>query len=152
MKASRFKPAYYHTSTASIGRRGERVAAQYLRRRHYRILKRNYRCQVGEADLIALGTDRTTIVLVEVKTRLYARGERRPEANIDRAKQRKLRQVAEASRAALGLLDRPLRIDVIAVELRRWPARSTVRHIENAVSWTGVPRTASRARGPRSKR
>jgi len=36
------------------GALGERVAARFLKRRGFRILRRNYVCPAGEADLIAL--------------------------------------------------------------------------------------------------
>ncbi len=50
-----------------FGSRGERLAARFLSRRKYRILARNYRCAVGEIDLIAVDGD--MLVFVEVKTR-----------------------------------------------------------------------------------
>jgi len=50
-----------------LGARGERVAARHLRRGGHRILARNYKCPVGEIDLVTL--DRDTLVFVEVKTR-----------------------------------------------------------------------------------
>ena len=36
-----------------LGRWGEAAAAEYLRRRGYTILACNYRCRLGEIDLIA---------------------------------------------------------------------------------------------------
>lgn len=50
-----------------IGRYGEDLAAQYLEDRGYLILERNWRCSLGEIDLIA--RDKNRIVFVEVKTR-----------------------------------------------------------------------------------
>lgn len=97
------------------------------------------RVGVGEADLVFLSPDGRELVVVEVKARRGSAGERRPESQITAAKQRKLRSVAESvrKRTNAGAAKRPLglRIDVVAVELRRWPRRSVVRHIERAVSW-----------------
>ena len=46
---------------------GEALAAEYLRKKHYKILAAGYRCRFGEIDLIA--ANRTYIAFVEVKLR-----------------------------------------------------------------------------------
>ncbi|MEL6795996.1 MAG: YraN family protein [Planctomycetota bacterium] len=131
--AGRFKPA------SRVGRRGERVAASYLKRRGFRVLGRNVHVGVGEADLVCLSPDGASIVVVEVKARTASAGSRRPESQVGRAKRRKLRQVAEVVHRRFGARSRSvrgIRVDVVAVELRRWPRRSIVRHHESAVSWS----------------
>jgi putative endonuclease len=50
-----------------LGIYGERLAAEYLISLGYEILERNWRCRIGEIDLIARDRDRW--VFVEVKTR-----------------------------------------------------------------------------------
>ncbi len=50
-----------------IGTFGETKAANYLKRRGYQILCRNYRTKAGELDIIAKDGD--CVVFVEVKTR-----------------------------------------------------------------------------------
>ncbi len=106
----------------SLGRRGERAAARLLRRRGYRILARNARVPMGEADLVCLAPDRTTVVIVEVKTR-YVRANDQdaipPEANITSHKRAKLAKIARHLIRCNGWQERPVRIDVVAVE---WPA------------------------------
>jgi len=57
------KPTRRHV----LGIYGERLAADYLISLGYEILERNWRCSVGEIDLIARDKDRW--VFVEVKTR-----------------------------------------------------------------------------------
>jgi putative endonuclease len=52
-----------------LGERGENVAAKFLRGKGYKILLRNFRCDLGEVDIIA--RDGRTLVFVEVKTRAY---------------------------------------------------------------------------------
>jgi putative endonuclease len=54
-------------STHREGRRGEDIAAVYLRLKGYKILERNYRVPQGEIDLVCRKGD--TIVFVEVKRR-----------------------------------------------------------------------------------
>lgn len=46
------------------------LAADYLRRKHYKIIATNYRCRVGEIDIIA--ANREYIAFVEVKLRKNA--------------------------------------------------------------------------------
>lgn len=54
-------------SRQELGQRGEEIAVEYLCARGYKIIDRNARFTVGEADIIAsLGS---LLVLVEVKTR-----------------------------------------------------------------------------------
>jgi putative endonuclease len=51
----------------ALGRRGEDLAVEYLQRRGLVVLSRNWRCRDGELDVVA--TDRTRLVVCEVKTR-----------------------------------------------------------------------------------
>lgn len=53
--------------TSDIGSRGEDLAETYLKKKGYEILERNFRCFLGEIDIIALKGDE--IIFVEVKTR-----------------------------------------------------------------------------------
>lgn len=54
-------------NTKLLGRWGEAAAAEYLRKKGYRLLASGYRTKIGEIDLIA--EDRKNIIFVEVKTR-----------------------------------------------------------------------------------
>ena len=118
------------TSTAELGRRGERAAARWLRRERYRILARNVRIPGGELDLVCCAPDRRTIVVVEVKTRIAGASGPPPEANVGAEKRARLRRLAERLRRANGWEDRPIRIEVIAVE---WGAngRPSVRRFQS---------------------
>jgi putative endonuclease len=51
----------------TLGARGEDIAEKYLKKRGYCIIERNFRCRLGEIDIIAL--DGTSLVFIEVKTR-----------------------------------------------------------------------------------
>jgi putative endonuclease len=51
----------------AVGRYGEDIAARYLTRAGFSIIERNWRCELGEIDIVA--RDRTTVVICEVKTR-----------------------------------------------------------------------------------
>jgi putative endonuclease len=51
----------------ALGRFGEEVAARYLVEQGMQVVDRNWRCDVGELDIVAV--DGTTLVVCEVKTR-----------------------------------------------------------------------------------
>ena len=55
------------TPRGRLGRRGEDLAVDHLRRQGLSVLERNWRCARGEIDIVA--TDGTSLVFVEVKTR-----------------------------------------------------------------------------------
>ncbi len=96
----------------NLGREGEDRAAEFLVRRGYRILERNYSTRMGEIDLIALHEG--AIVFVEVKTRT-SNAYGAPELAVNLRKQQRM------VRAALGYLKNkklhqmPCRFDVVAV-------------------------------------
>ncbi len=55
------------TNNRLSGAWGEALAAEFLRKKHYKILAAGYRCRFGEIDLIA--QDKKYLVFVEVKLR-----------------------------------------------------------------------------------
>ena len=54
-----------------LGDWGEKIAREHLKKDGYEILTTNWRCSIGELDVIAKDGD--TIVACEVKTRTSAR-------------------------------------------------------------------------------
>ncbi len=112
-----------------VGARYEERVADYLKKRGYRILERNFRCHLGEIDLIAkLGR---TVVFVEVKYR-------RTEACGEPAEAVDLRKQTRVSNAASYYLytnrfpsDTPCRFDVAAI------CGTEIRLIENAFPYCG---------------
>src|SRR5690606_2194362 len=112
----------------ALGRRGEELAARYLTDRGLVVLSRNWRCREGELDIIA--TDRTTLVVCEVKTRSGPRfGE--PAEAVTEDKQARIRRITSRWLSEFGVGWCPIRFDVLAVDCspRRAP---TVRHIPGA--------------------
>ncbi len=100
--------------TRALGTAGERAAERHLRRAGYVILARNYRCAVGEVDLVAL--DGRCVVFVEVK----ARHDPDPEvalAAVSAAQQRRIARAAQHFLARHRLLGRDVRFDVVGVHL-----------------------------------
>lgn len=106
----------------SPGREGENLAVDYLLKKGYKILEKNFRCSFGEIDIIA--KDGNFIVIVEVKRRISDKyGE--PEFAVNHKKQKKLKKLALYYLCKLGR-EAPLRFDVIAIR------GSKIEHIENA--------------------
>ena len=124
-----------HCTTADIGKRGERIAARYLRRHGHRILARNLHCGKNELDLIA--KNREFLVFVEVKTRSFLTREEaadHPPALAVHAEKR--RRTIEAARQYLREhpTNRIPRLDVIEVYLDRSKHQKPfdIHHIEGA--------------------
>jgi putative endonuclease len=100
----------------SLGRRGEDLAARYLRKRGYTIVARGHRGRTGEIDLIAVSN--RTVVFVEVKTRT-AHDAGHPAEAVDERKQQRIIRTALAYLKRHDLLECAARFDIIAIT---WPA------------------------------
>jgi putative endonuclease len=110
-----------------LGKEGERLAEQYLKKKGYKIVERNYRCRGAELDLIVL--DRRVIVFVEVKTRT-GHGFGSPLEAVEFRKQQKMIQAAQYFLNEKKLHQRDARFDVVGIS---WPGgEPLVEHIENA--------------------
>lgn len=115
--------------TPTLGEKGERHAARFLRRRGYRIVATRRRLRYGEIDVIAV--DGTTIVFVEVKTRRSAAAGR-PALAVDALRRRRMTRASLAYLKSHGLLEYPARFDIVEV---LWPIdcrRPAIEHHENA--------------------
>ena len=100
-----------------LGADGEDVVARWYVARGYQVLARNWRCELGELDLVLARDD--LIVICEVKTRSSDRFGSPFEA-VGPAKRRRLRRLG-ARWLATGAVRRPVRVryDVAAVVSRR---------------------------------
>jgi len=96
----------------ALGRRGERLAEQYLTEAGLRILDRNWRCPQGEIDLVAREGDQ--LVVVEVKTRSSTAFGHPLEA-LTAVKLARLRRLAAAWCAANRPRTAGIRVDAVAV-------------------------------------
>ncbi len=109
----------------ALGREGEQAAAEYLERNGMRVLARNWRCSIGEIDIVAV--EGRVLVVCEVKTRSGTRYGTPLEA-ISWKKQHRLRILAIRWLTANGVLFHEIRID--AVGLTRDPAGGfTIEHV-----------------------
>lgn len=95
-----------------IGRFGEKTASIYLKKNGYLILDNNFRCNLGEVDIIARHRD--TIVFIEVKTRksnLYGT----PAQAVNRSKQNKIIKTALYYLKINNKFNDNIRFDIVEV-------------------------------------
>jgi putative endonuclease len=104
------------------GRRGERVALEYLVKKGYALVEENYENKLGEIDLVM--TDKDWLVFVEVKYK-YDDYLGIPEEMIDKRKLFRIRRIAES----YVFLNKPkqnrYRIDAVCI------LGGQIRHYEN---------------------
>jgi putative endonuclease len=97
-----------------LGKWGEDLALQKVKKLGYRCIARNYRCPLGEVDLIARDGD--TLVFVEIKTR-KGRSLGYAKEAVDRRKRRQLSKVALAYMKANCCSEARARFDVVVINL-----------------------------------
>ena len=98
------------------GRWAERKAYFYLKRKHYRLLEKNFRSRFGEIDLIM--QKRSLIIFVEVRYR-STESHGTPADTVTAKKQRKIRLTAECFLIKHRLYDQVnCRFDVIEISPR----------------------------------
>jgi len=113
----------------ALGARGEDLAVAELRRQGMEVLERNWRCRLGEIDVVATETvaGRTTVVFCEVKCR-SGLGFGDPLEAITWAKLRRLRALAAEWMRAHEVSAADVRVDAVGVLLVRG-REPTVRHV-----------------------
>ena len=110
-----------------LGRRGEKIAADYLCRNGFRLLYKNFRSKRGgEIDLVCRDRHENTLVFVEVKTRTTdAFGP--PHEGVTQAQQDR---IIRGAKEWLRLLDDPrvpYRFDVVEVLMEPAPRVHLIR-------------------------
>jgi putative endonuclease len=101
-------------TTVAIGSRWEKLALEHLSSSGLHLISKNFRCRLGEIDLVMQDLD--CLVFVEVR---YRKANRFASAacSVDQHKQRKL---ARAAAVFLGqhpqYCDHPVRFDVVAFD------------------------------------
>ncbi|MDO8885368.1 YraN family protein [Candidatus Oleimmundimicrobium sp.] len=110
-----------------LGNKGEKLACRYLKRKGYNILQCNYRCKIGEIDIIAQKNE--YLIFIEVKTR-SSREFGEPFEAVTIYKQERLRRLAESY--IVNNQDDKLnyRFDVISILFE--DKKPAIEHIENA--------------------
>ena len=112
-----------------IGSYYEVLAEEYLKDKGYKILAQNFRCKLGEVDIIAL--DKDTLVFVEVKYRASA-DYGLPTAAVNRQKQMRISNVASYYvYSHKQYTDYNCRFDVISI------VGGEITHYQNAFPYCG---------------
>lgn len=106
-----------------LGNRGERIAANFLRKQGYQIIEKNYHSLLGEIDIVA--KEGESIVFVEVKTR-RSTDFGLPEEALSYDKRRRLSKLALNYLAHRRIEGSNCRFDVVSILMDN----NKVKHIE----------------------
>lgn len=113
----------------NTGKQGEALAHKYLQEQHYTIVQTNFRCKLGEIDIIA--KDGLVVVFVEVRTQTsnpYG-----PAYNtVTYPKQKQVKRVALYYISKHNLVNTQFRFDVIGILLNPKTGKHHIDHIQNA--------------------
>jgi len=109
----------------ALGRYGEDVAARHLEADGFVVLERNWRCEIGEIDIVAREDD--VLVVCEVKTRSSLRHGSPFEAITER-KLHRLERLGIAWMRARDVRPRSMRVDIVSV-LRPRSGPTVVDHV-----------------------
>lgn len=113
-----------------LGKWGEDIAARYLQSKGLEIIDRNWRCEEGELDIVALEDE--ILVIVEVRTRTSdAYGA--PEETLTINKRRHIQQAAFNYLQEHDYLDINWRIDLVAIDAYRCGSVDRIAHYKNAI-------------------
>jgi putative endonuclease len=136
-RARGFDSHRVHMDSKQLGFLGEKVALDYLKRKGYQILDKNYSSKFipgprrGEIDIVVKKED--TISFVEVKT-LTSDGIIQPEEKVDYLKQKKLIKTANQWLMEKRIpLDTKWQIDAISLKINSNSKQAKIRHFQNAV-------------------
>ncbi|MDD5226738.1 MAG: YraN family protein [Candidatus Omnitrophica bacterium] len=104
---------------STLGERGERAACVFLKEHGYEILEKNYKCKIGEIDVIARRHGR--LAFVEIKTRTSAQFGI-PQEAVHLRKQEKIFKISQWYMKEKKLAKTPIAFDVVAILWREGEA------------------------------
>ena len=108
------------------GMKGEKLAADYLQSKGYEIVTRNYRCSLGEIDLIARREG--MLVFVEVRSR-WSGSFGPPEQSISDRNMNRLIDLANYYLSTELRREVPCRFDFIGIKFNREDGTESINHI-----------------------
>jgi putative endonuclease len=124
---------FWKKKKTTIGQLGEKIAAEYLNKKGYKILTTNFKNaygrRLGEIDIIA--ERNKEIVFVEVKTRESLKYQKTlPEENITPKKLHRLNKIAHFYIRSKNLWGVPYRFDAISVWIDE-EKKAKIKHLES---------------------
>ncbi len=118
-------------SRRQTGFAGEEIARHFLIQSGYRFLQFNYRCRLGEIDIVA--RKNSLLVFVEVRTRTGTRFGTAVES-ITAAKKKRLSRLARYYMAKELRREVPCRIDLVAIDLDGPNSEPRINHIKGIIT------------------
>jgi putative endonuclease len=112
-----------------LGKQGEALAREFLLQKNYTILETNFRCKLGEIDIIA--KDRHIVVFVEVRT-VTGPTEMPPYNSVTRHKQGQVKRAALFYISQNNLVNTQFRFDVIGITLDPHGGEPKIEPVYNA--------------------
>ncbi len=114
-----------------LGNFGEKIASNYLKKKKYKILAKNFKRKWGEIDIVT--KKKNKIIFFEVKS-ISKREGFLPEDQISQKKKRQLLKMAQIylseNKISLAV---PHQIDILAIEIFPDFKKAKIRHLENAL-------------------
>ncbi len=130
-KIQKLFSVFFYREKISSGEEGERRAENFLKKKGFRILQRNYFCKTGELDLVA--EDGNSLVFVEVKTRKKF-GKELPEAAMTIKKKHRVCSAARHFMKKYRITNKIFRFDIVGLEFddeNNWE----INHWQNAINY-----------------
>lgn len=112
-----------------LGSSGEEAAVSYLQKKGLCIEQRNFRCRLGELDIVA--RDGHCLVFIEVRT-VTGNAFGSAQESINKKKVHKIRLIATYYLQSRNIKNTPLRFDVIAITMDPSKTIRKLDHIKNA--------------------
>ncbi|MFN3301661.1 MAG: YraN family protein [Patescibacteria group bacterium] len=106
------------TDKRKIGNFGEKIAEDFLKKKKYKIIARNFQNKFGEIDLIAHDKKGKQLVFVEVKLKRDNKFGL-PEEEFNFHKKRKLKRVINSFLSNKKMKEENWRVDLIAIEFKK---------------------------------
>jgi putative endonuclease len=116
-------------------KKGEALAGKILKKKGYKILKRNYVSKYGEIDIVAY--DRGIICFVEVKTR-QSENYGPPELAVTKEKRKRIVRTALNYLTINNIEDTDCRFDVVSILYKEDVNKPDIELLESAFTADGI--------------
>ena len=116
-------------------KKGEALAGKILKKKGYKILKRNYISKYGEIDIVAY--DRGIICFVEVKTR-QSENYGPPELAVTKEKRKRIVRTALNYLTINNIEDTDCRFDVVSILYKEDVSKPDIELLESAFTADGI--------------